>query len=213
MTSKHRAVVAATAATIAVLLAGCSDENPVAVQGLASGPASSAALALDGAATGARMTEYFGLYFPAGMPGTGTECPYTWRDPAFCVIDLGSWTELPSGRWQIRDMTVYELAFSWRAGGAVEPRKTGYDVVTANANVDASFSGPLWGTWQLHSFDNVLMFSGVFTGAFENGIPAVHFVGKGTGIYQGQQMRGDIGRSPDAAGNNMYGKIIEPGAP
>ncbi len=200
MTSKHWAVVAVTAAVITLALTSCNDENPVAVQDWVSASAS-----------GAGKTEFFGLYFPAGMPGTGTDCPYTWQDPAFCVIDFGLWTELPSGRWRIRDMTVYELAFSWRDDGEIEPRKTGYDIVVANANLDSSFSGPTWGTWNLYSFADELMFTGTFTGTFENGIPAVHFVGQGTGVYQGQQMRGDIGRSPDDAGYNMYGWILEPG--
>lgn len=211
MSPRHKAV-GLTAAIIAMMLTGCTDENPVAVQEPDSGSATSAALASavvpDGAAN---RTAFFGLYFPAGMPGTGSACPYVWQDPFFCVIDPGSWAELPSGRVRIRDMAVYELAFSWRDGGEVEPRKTGYDVVVANANLDGSLSGPTWGTWNLYSFADELMFSGTFTGSFENGIPAVHFVGQGVGIYAGQQMRGDIGRSPDAAGNNMYGWILEPG--
>jgi hypothetical protein len=37
----------------------------------------------------AAHTGYVGLYFPAGMPGTDTTCPYTWVEPAFCVTDLG----------------------------------------------------------------------------------------------------------------------------
>ena len=210
MITEHWAV-AVTSAAITLALAGCTDENPVAVQDAV--PGSATALASRADPSGAVKSAFHGLYFPAGMAGTGSSCPYTWQDPFFCVIDLGSWTELPSGRWQIRDMTVYELAFSWRDDDEVEPRKTGYDIVVANANLDSSLSGPTWGTWNLYSFTGELMFSGTFTGAFANGIPAVHFVGQGTGIYAGQQMRGDIGRSPDEAGNNMYGWILEPGAP
>ncbi|MEN8115155.1 MAG: hypothetical protein ABFS21_12305 [Actinomycetota bacterium] len=157
---------------------------------------------------GAVHTDFEGLYFPAGMPGTGTDCPYFWMDPAFCIIDPGTQTVLPSGRTQIRGMTVYELAFSWNDLG-VEPRKTGYDVVVANANLDETFTGPTWGTWSLYSFSGDLMFTGKFTGKFEYGIPAVHFVGSGVGIYEGQKMRGDIGRVPDPY--NMFGTIIEPG--
>jgi hypothetical protein len=162
------------------------------------------------AAASAVHTRFEGLYFPAGMPGTGTTCPYTWADPAFCIIDQGSWTPLDGGQLRIRHMTVYELAFSWRVDDPtqVEPRKTGYDVVKANANLDASLSGPTWGTWKLYSFDSVLMFSGVFTGSFLNGIPAVHFTGAGTGQYKGQRMRGTIGRVPDPY--NMFGQILEP---
>lgn len=153
-------------------------------------------------------TDFWGVYFPAGLPGTGTDCPYAWVEPAFCVIDPGEWDALPGERIRIRGITLYELAFSWNEAG-VELRKTGYDVVVASANLDSSLSGPTWGTWELHSFGGTVMFTGTFTGAFENGIPAVHFVGRGTGEYEGQHMRGDIGRVPDPW--NMYGQIVEPG--
>jgi hypothetical protein len=208
MISKHRAV-AVTSAAITLLLASCTGDNGVAVRAASSSP--TAAVASRDGLAGAVKTTFHGLYFPAGMAGTGSECPVTWEDPFFCIMDRGTWTQLPGSRVQIRDMTVYELAFSWRDDGAVEPRKTGYDVVVANANLDSSLTGPTWGTWNLYSFDDELMFTGTFTGAFENGIPAVHFVGQGTGAYEGQQMRGDIARSPDESGNNMYGWILEPG--
>ena len=153
-------------------------------------------------------TDFYGVYFPAGMPGTGTECPepYEWVDPAFCVIDQGDWDQLPSGRLRIRNMTILELAMAFTDDGP-EPRKTGYDIVLANANLDDTLSGPTWGTWNLHSNDGTLMFTGRFTGEFENGIPAVRFVGKGTGIYEGQRMRGEVGRVPDPW--NMFGLITE----
>ena len=166
------------------------------------------ALGAPAAASAAAVHDAFvGVYFPAGMPGTGTTCPYTWVDPAFCVIDPGSWTELGDGHLRIRDMTVFELAFAWSPDGQVEPRKTGYDVVTANLNLDATQSGPSWGTWMLYNPDDTLMFSGTYTGMFENGIPAVHFVGQGTGQYEGQHMWGDIGRVPDPY--NMFGHVLD----
>jgi hypothetical protein len=152
-------------------------------------------------------TNFHGLYFPAGLEGTDTECPYTWLDPAFCVIDMGNWTSLPNGRTRIRNMELFELALSWNEDGE-EPRKTGYDIVVANANVDATFSGLTWGTWKLHSFDGTLMFTGRFTGKFKNGIPAVRFFGQGTGEYEGQKMAGTVGRVPDPY--NMFGRIITP---
>jgi len=154
-------------------------------------------------------TRFHGLYFPAGMAGTGTECPYLWVDPAFCIVEQGSWTQLPKGETLIRDMLVYELAFSWNDEG-VEPRKTGYDMVTANANLDQSLTGPTWGTWKLYNFDSELMFTGRFVGRFKDGIPAVYFSGRGTAIYEGQRMSGFVGREPDANGWNMYGRIVNP---
>jgi len=183
---------------------------PVLVLALTAPLAASAAKPAD--APGAVHTDFFGMYFPAGMEGTGTDCPGFWMDPAFCILDAdpySSITTTPSGRLKIRDMELYELALSWNAGG-VEERKTGYDIVVANANLDATMSGPTWGTWYLHAFDGTLMFTGTFTGKFLNGIPAVHFVGKGTGDYAGQKMRGNVGRVANPY--NMFGVIIEPGS-
>ncbi len=157
----------------------------------------------------AEHTEFYGVYFPAGMPDTGTVCPGIWMPPALCVIDPGS--SSPSGNGlAIRDMTLYELAFAYRDEGEVEPRKTGYDIVLANANLDASGSGPTWGTWKLYSFDSQLMFTGRFFGRFKNGIPAVFFIGRGTGEYDGQRMRGYVNREMNADGYNMFGRIVEP---
>ena len=142
----------------------------------------------------AEKTEFRGLYFPAGMIGTGTECPYTVNSLGMCVISAGESTPLADGRLQIRNLVLLELAVSWHADGTLEPRKTGYDVVVANASVDATFSGPVWGTWELHP-DVGDVFTGTFVGAFENGVPAVRFVGRGTGIYEGQLMQGEIARA------------------
>jgi hypothetical protein len=163
-------------------------------------------------------TRFHGLYFPAGMEGTETDCPYTWMDmPPMCVMAPGSQTVLPDGRLRIRGMELYELALAYGRDGTPEPRKTGYDLVVADANLDSTFSGPTWGTWNLYSFgadvaspaDDVLMFSGVFIGRFKNGIPAVRYFGNGTGIYDGQFMFGRIGRVP--APWNMFGWIYDLG--
>lgn len=163
-------------------------------------------------------TRFRGLYFPAGMEGTNTECPYHWNDmPPMCVMDPGSQTVLPDGRIHIRGMELYELAMAYHRDGTPEPRKTGYDLVVADANLDSTFTGPTWGIWNLYSFganvnspaDDVLMFSGVFIGRFKNGIPAVRYYGNGTGIYDGQFMFGRIGRVPDPW--NMFGWIYDLG--
>jgi len=168
----------------------------------------------------AEHARFHGLYFPAGMEGTDTECPYTWQEmPAMCVMAPGSQTVLPDGRLLIRDMEIYELALAWRGNGVVEPRKTGYDLVVADAVLDDTLSGPTWGTWNLWSFgadledpdDDFLMFGGIFFGRFKNGIPGVHYFGEGMGIYDGQHMGGIIRRAPNAAGWNMFGHIIDLG--
>jgi len=168
----------------------------------------------------AEHSRFHGLYFPAGMEGTDTECPYTWQEmPPMCVMAPGSQTVLPDGRLLIRDMEIYELALAWRGNGVVEPRKTGYDLVVADAVLDDTLSGPTWGTWNLWSFgadledpdDDFLMFGGIFFGRFKNGIPGVHYFGEGMGIYDGQHMGGIIRRAPNAAGWNMFGHIIDLG--
>lgn len=159
-------------------------------------------------------TDFYGMYFPAGMPGTDTQCPGKWANPAFCIVEKGSWTPLPNGRLRIRDMTVYELAFAFREAEdgdeQVEPRKTGYDLVVANANLDNTLSGPTWGTWKLHSFAGELMFTGRFVGRFKYGIPAVFFIGRGVDVYEGQRMRGFVRREMNSDGFNMSGRIVEP---
>lgn len=168
----------------------------------------------------AEHSRFHGLYFPAGMEGTNTDCPYTWQEmPPMCIMAAGSQAVLPDGRLLIRDIELYELALAWRGSGAVEPRKTGYDLVIADAILDNTFSGPTWGTWNLWSFgadlenpaDDFVMFSGIFFGRFKNGIPGVHYFGAGTGVYDGQHMGGIIRRAPNADGWNMFGHIIEQG--
>lgn len=205
MKSSRGRLVALTGAAL-VVLAACDDPNPAAVPD----PASLADVTVGPTAdrTVERST-FVGLYFPAGMAGTDTACPYAWQPPSFCVMEPGTQTALPSGRLRIRDMKLYELALAWSEDGEIEPRKTGYDVVRANANLDASLSGPTWGTWELHAFDGTLMFTGSFTGAFVEGVPAVRFSGTGVGTYEGQRMRGNVARTLDADGHNMYGVILE----
>ena len=154
-------------------------------------------------------TDFQGQYFPEGMIDTGTTCRYFWQPPSFCIIDPGEQTPLPSGKTRIRGMTLFELAFAFGDDGQPEPRKTGYDIVTADAVLDSSLSGPTWGTWKLHSFDDELMFQGIFVGKFKDGIHAVYFFGRGVGEYHGQWMRGSVARELDAEGFNMYGRIIE----
>jgi len=170
----------------------------------------------------AEHSRFHGLYFPAGMDGTGTDCPdpYVWNEmPPMCVMAPGTQTVLPDGRVLLHDIGLYELALAWKPDGAVEPRKTGYDLVIADAILDDTFSGPTWGTWNLWSFgadladpaDDFLMFSGIFFGRFKDGIPGVHYFGAGTGAFDGEHMGGIIRRAPNADGWNMFGHIIEQG--
>src|SRR4030042_2225064 len=101
----------------------------------------------------AEHSRFHGLYFPAGMEGTDTDCPYTWQEmPPMCIMAAGSPAVLPGGRLLIRDIELYELALAWGGRGGVAPRKTGYGLVIADAILDDTFSGPTWGTWNLWSF-------------------------------------------------------------
>jgi hypothetical protein len=177
------------------------------------------AVAASSAQAGAVQTEFGGLYFPAGLAGTGTACTGTWMPapgPGMCVLDSGQQRQLSGGRLQIRGLVLDERAVSWRADGSPEPRKTGQDIVVANASVDASFSGPVWGTFTFHPVVGDV-FTGTFTGNFVDGFPAVHFIGHGSGVYEGQVMQGTITREFQAwdgipGGVNMLGRFLEPGA-
>ena len=107
----------------------------------------------------------------------------------FCVIDPGYQDLLRSGRLRIRNMEILELAFAWNEDGA-EPRKTGYDVVLANANLDGNGNGPTWGTWNLYSDSNYdrpdvqrYLHRQVRNSAF---LPCT-LSGQGTGIYDGSE--------------------------
>lgn len=76
---------------------------------------------------------------------------------------------------------------------------TGYDVVVANANLDSSLSGPTWGTWNLYSFDDELMFTGPSpagrrAGRVQNQVPrGVGFIGRSViGGVSGFGIEGDM---------------------
>lgn len=63
---------------------------------------------------------------------TGTESPPT-------LLDQGAWT-FPGGNIHVRGMVQrYEEASSC-------PQLAGFNTVTMNANWDASYAGPIWGT-------------------------------------------------------------------
>jgi hypothetical protein len=169
-----------------------------------------AVAAADGRAS--RHTSFEGLYFPAGMEGTDTECPGV-IDPGLglCVLEPGEQTPLANGKLRIRGLQGLSVGLSWdTVTGEEEPRKTGLDHVTANVSLDATLSGPMWGTWTFTDFDGNPMFEGRFAGRFINGVPQARFVGDGVGVYEGQLMIGDIG--PEADPYNMTGRIFDLGS-
>jgi len=175
------------------------------------------ALAAPASSAEAPRSFFHGVFFPAGMEGTGTECPYTWSEmPPACVIDPGTQTVLGNGRVLLLDQETYWISLAYRRDGTVEPRKTGYAVIVGYGVLDATATGPTWGTWIHYSFgadpedpaDDVASFSGAFIGRFENGVPKVRIFGEGLGIYENELMFGRILRVADPW--NMYGFVVDP---
>jgi hypothetical protein len=159
---------------------------------------------------GAAQVEFRGLFTPAGAPGTGTTCPYTVNAYGWCVIDNGQWTHLPNGRLRIRNMVTLERSVAWHADGSPEPRKTGFDTTVVNADVDQTFNGSTWGTCTFHP-DMGGAFDGSYSGEIKNAVPAVRFILRGSGIYEGQRMSGQIGVAIQPWGGNMFGRILKSG--
>jgi hypothetical protein len=156
-------------------------------------------------------TRFEGAYFPAGAPGTDTECPGTISDLGLCILEEGVTTVLPNGRVRIKGMQALSIAFSFTTDGDPEPRKTGTDHLTVTAVLDETASGPAWGRWVFRDADGNAMFSGHFIAWFDHGVPSAYFIGKGVGEYRGERMRGRIDPAPNADGFNMFGTVVSPG--
>ena len=172
---------------------------------------------------GVVRTDFVGFVFPAGYPGTPTSCSlpplysgsYVSAPLPACVLDPGKTTALAGGRALIRDEIVVDASFAWHSladiaafpTGPNEPRRTGYNVESFNAIFDATFSGPVWGTWKFYDFTGQLMFTGAFIGSFENGQPSIHSAGIGNGTYRGQSVWMDIFAAP-AGAVNMAGYFL-----
>lgn len=174
------------------------------------------ALAAPASSAEAPRSFFHGAFFPAGMEGTGTECPYTWSDmPPACVIDPGTQTVLRNGRVLVIGMEAYWISFGYRSDGSVEPRKTGYVVTVNDTVLDETGKGPVWGTWTHYSFgadpedpaDDVASFSGAFIGSFVGGVAKVRIFGEGLGIYENELMFGRILRTGDPW--NMFGFVVD----
>jgi hypothetical protein len=176
------------------------------------------ALTVPAASAGAARTDFVGFVFPAGM--FGTSCSdfggiFVSAPLPGCVLDAGTTIVLRDGRALIRDEVVVDMALAAReqddllAANYNEPRRTGYNVETFNANFDATLSGPAWGSWEFYNFDNELMFRGTFTGSFANGAPTMRTNGVGVGAYAGQHVWLDVLPGEYV---NVSGMFLEPGS-
>ena len=184
-------------------------------------------LTIPTASAGAVRTEFAGFVFPAGMfdPEVGASCvaaggTYVTEPLPGCVLDPGTTRELGDGRLLIRDEVVRDSSYAWHSATDAlsflkwgqplpdEPRRTGYNVETFNANFDATMSGPVWGSWDFYSFGDELMFTGTFTGSFDKGKPTIRAVGIGVDAYKGQHVWMNVVDQVV----NMYGHFLTPGA-
>ena len=119
----------------------------------------------------------------------------------------------PDGRYHVRGgVSVY----SWEAS---DPRLDGaLDLVTISWNFrfepePVYFSGPMWGTFALS--DDGGNWEGTWTGVREeNGFSYFHFVGTGTGGYEGLKLRlwGErLDPDPYTVPESFTGYILESG--
>jgi hypothetical protein len=177
------------------------------------------AMAVPSASAGAARTDFVGFVFPAGYPGTGTSCPGTYVETPLpgCILDPGTTTSLGGGRTLIRNKLVMDISYAWRSladisGGLPnEPRRTGYVVEYFNANLDASLSGPVWGSWEFYSFGNELMFTGHFSGRLDEGQFTTRGNGIGVGDFMTQHVWQDVVPAPPGF-PNMSGQFLDPGS-
>ena len=177
------------------------------------------ALTVPTAAAGAARTDFVGFVFPAGYLDAGASCPYTWvaQPLPSCIVDFGTTTMLGGNRALIRNEVFFDLAYGYHTADEAttnptqptEPRRTGYHVETFNANLDATFSGPAWGSWEFYNFANELMFRGTFTGQFADGAATLHGNGLGVGDYAGQHVWFDVLPNTYV---NVSGMFLEPGS-
>jgi hypothetical protein len=115
-----------------------------------------------------------------------TRIPFTSTE--YCAItSFGTWTS-PDGNLHIRGLTLE------CTGSTTMPQLDGTNHYVWNANLDATGSGPAWGTWRLETED------GGWEGAYHTTVTGFlsaephdtgRGVGHGTGIYEGQQLFAD----------------------
>ncbi len=191
-------------------------------------------LTIPAASAGPARTEFAGFVFPAGMFDsvvglpTGTSCTamkgtYVATSPPACVLDPGTTKELGDGRTLIRNEVFLDQSLAWHTAAEAlgylgsgtptpdELRRTGYNVETFNANFDATFSGTAWGSWAFYQVypGGDPIFTGTFTGSFDNGKGTLRAIGIGVGEYKGEHVWMDVFPSLDV---NMTGVFRDAGS-
>ena len=132
---------------------------------------------------------------------TGTEAACI---TCFCAdCNPGTFKLLPNGGSQVRDM---EGIYFYTAS---DPSQGGYLRVVLNWNFDASFSGPMWGSfYPCDESGNRIAdgFEGMWNGQLFSLFPYNWInktVGHGTGIYKGKKLE-----STTAYGNSFTGTVV-----
>ena len=176
------------------------------------------AMAVPSASAGATRTDFVGFVFPAGYLDGGASCPGTYVSAPLptCILDEGTTTSLGGGRTLIRNKLVMDISYAWQSVADIasyplapnEPRRTGYVLEYFNANLDASLSGPVWGSWEFYSFDGKLMFTGHFSGRLDEG----QFTTRGSGIGVDEFMNQHVWADVVPGYVNMSGQFLEPGS-
>ena len=94
------------------------------------------------------------------------------------LIDDGVWTTYPNGNIHVRGMTffLYETVS--------DPRISGTNYVTQNANWGPDYTGPHWGTFKIVNEHG--WWEGTWNGIGGDGY---HAIGKGFGDYAGLHFR------------------------
>ncbi len=90
----------------------------------------------------------------------------------------GTWTTLPSGRIMVRGMVM-----DCREDSS-DPRETGNNIVTMNANWDSQGLGPMWGTSHFAT-DEGGLWKATWAGMVTAQGAIYHAESKGEGKYQG----------------------------
>jgi hypothetical protein len=179
------------------------------------------AMSVPAASAGATRTDFVGFVFPAGYLDGGASCVAAGGEYGngllpTCVLEPGTTTSLGGGRTLIRNELVMDISYAWHSLADIasyplapnEPRRTGYTLEYFNANLDASLSGPVWGSWEFYSFDGKLMFTGHFSGRLDEGQFTTRGNGIGVGDFKTQHVWADV--VPGYV--NMSGQFLEPGS-
>lgn len=114
--------------------------------------------------------------------GRNVVTPFTLTETTIRVVDPGQWRFLPDGNVHVRNRVNDYLET------ASDPRMNGTFRATTNANLDASWTGPTWGTF--HADDGRAGWDGIWHGNFNfhTGSGDYDAVGHGSGEYAGLQV-------------------------